>query len=390
MNRRKIAITSAVAGVLVLGAVTTAYAIDWRSASNEWQESYNGVVVAQTRLDQAYKTYDEVKDVKPEELTPQGRVAQTSLTALVKDRKTAGLSKDAPSWTNSTPWGLRSQAKDMRGQAAELDAATDAVKGKISTVKDEKTRQTNLKARSGLESKLKEAEKLYKESNGNVDDEASRRSLKDWIDKTRSLLDWKELSEGKTYNARSTGAGKIFSAVHKAMESRSDRLEAEAAARAAEIQASYQQAQSQQSGSSYAQTRQAQSYQPSYGTSSYQWQAASQPVQQASPRYESGVDARCTVPNEVEVNTCQGAVDQGGMVDIDYYGGTTHIYSQHNGTGGAWINNLKPGDSVTFGGKEYTVNDYDEQGATTVPYNGIYAQTCNENGNHLVGLTPKK
>ena len=384
MNKKKIAIGTTIAGVLILGATaSTVYAVDWNSASNEYHESYNKAITAKKQLEESNKSLEELGSIKDDDLTPQGRIAQASL----KSFKSSGDSyyeiiNDSPAdptWTQETSWSLRSKAKELYDDAESMEDTATIINDKIQMVKAEQSRQRSIKAKTALMSKLKDAEKLYSDSNGNVDDESSRKALKQWIDKTKSLLENGKLSEGKIYDTKTSDSKKVFSAVNQAMKSRSDRLEEEAALAA--IQASYQSGQTESSGAVQAY----QASQPSY----YQPQAQGTP-QPASPRYSSDVNINCNVPDEATTNTCQGAVDQGGMVDIGYYGGKTHIYSQHNGTGGAWINNLKPGDSVSFGGKEYTVNNYNEQGATAAPFNGVYAQTCNENGNHIIGLTPKK
>lgn len=386
MNKKKIAIGTTIAGVLILGATaSTVYAVDWNSASNEYHESYNKAITAKKQLEESKKSLEELGSIKDDDLTPQGRIAQASL----KSFKSSGDSyyeiiNDSPAdptWTQETSWSLRSKAKELYDDAESMENTATIINDKIQMVKDEQSRQRSIKAKTALMSKLKDAEKLYSDSNGNVDDESSRKALKQWIDKTKSLLENEKLSEGKIYETKTSDSKKVFSAVNQAMKSRSDRLEEEAALAA--IQASYQSGQAESSGAVQAY----QASQPSYNATSYYQPQTPQP---ASPRYSSDVNINCNVPDEATTNTCQGAVDQGGMVDISYYGGKTHIYSQHNGTGGAWINNLKPGDSVSFGGKEYIVNNYNEQGATAAPFNGVYAQTCNENGNHIIGLTPKK
>lgn len=394
MNKKKIAIGTTIAGVLILGATaSTAYAVDWNSASNEYHESYNKAITAKKQLEESNKNLEELGSIEDDDLTPQGRIAQASL----KSFKSSGDSyyeiiNDSPAdptWTQETSWNLRSKAKELYDDAESMEDTATIINDKIQTVKDEQSRQRSIKAKTALMSKLKDAEKLYSDSNGNVDDESSRKALKQWIDKTKSLLENGKLSEGKIYETKTSDSKKVFSAVNQAMKSRSDRLEEEAALAA--IQASYPQPeQTESSGAVQAY----QASQPSYNATSYYQPQYYQPQvqeapQSASTQYRSDVNINCTVPDEATTNTCQGAVDQGGMVDIGYYGGKTHIYSQHNGTGGAWINNLKPGDSVSFGGKEYTVNNYNEQGATAAPFNGVYAQTCNENGNHIIGLTPK-
>ena len=386
MNKKKIAIGTTIAGVLILGATaSTVYAVDWNSASNEYHESYNKAITAKKQLEESTKSLEELGSIKDDDLTPQGRIAQASL----KSFKSSGDSyyeiiNDSPAdptWTQETSWSLRSKAKELYDDAESMEDTATIINDKIQMVKAEQSRQRSIKAKTALMSKLKDAEKLYSDSNGNVDDESSRKALKQWIDKTKSLLENGKLSEGKIYETKTSDSKKVFSAVNQAMKSRSDRLEEEAALAA--IQASYQSGQTESSGAVQAY----QASQPSYNATSYY---QPQTPQSASTQYSSDVNINCNVPDEATTNTCQGAVDQGGMVDIGYYGGKTHIYSQHNGTGGAWINNLKPGDSVSFGGKEYIVNNYNEQGATAAPFNGVYAQTCNENGNHIIGLTPKK
>lgn len=387
-KKKKIVIEGIMAGVLILGATaSTAYAVDWNSASNEYHESYNKAMTAKKQLEESNKNLEELEDIEDDDLTPQGRIAQASL----KSFKSSGDSyyeiiNDSPAdptWTQETSWSLRSKARELYDDAESMEDTAVYINDKIRVVRDEQSRQRSIKAKTALLSKLKDAEKLYSDSNDNVDDESSRKALKQWIDKTRSLLENGKLSDGKIYETKTSDSKKVFSAVNQAMKSRSDRLEEEAALAA--IQASYQPEQTESSGAVQAY----QASQPSYNATSYYQPQVQGTPQPTSPHYKSDVNINCTVPDEATTNTCQGAVDQGGMVDIGYYGGNTHIYSQHNGTGGAWINNLKPGDSVSFGGKEYIVNNYNEQGATAAPFNGVYAQTCNENGNHIIGLTPK-
>ena len=93
----------------------------------------------------------------------------------------------------------------------------------------------------------------------------------------------------------------------------------------------------------------------------------------------------CT--RDTSADACQGAVNSGSMVDVSYYG-TTHIFSQHNNTGGAWVNGLSQGQVVTINGQQYRVNGYSREGAKYAPASGTYLQTCDGNGNHLVGLDP--
>ena len=70
---------------------------------------------------------------------------------------------------------------------------------------------------------------------------------------------------------------------------------------------------------------------------------------------------------------------------MSYSGG--HIYAQHNGTGGAWINGLQAGQTFTMNGSTYRVNGQSIEGAQYAPGSGDWMQTCDGNGNHLVGVT---
>lgn len=83
---------------------------------------------------------------------------------------------------------------------------------------------------------------------------------------------------------------------------------------------------------------------------------------------------------------CQGLVDGGGLAQLTW--GQTTIYAQHANTGGSWINGLTAGQTVTINGQQYVVNGQSQEGAYYSPDNGTWLQTCNGNGNHLVGITP--
>lgn len=83
---------------------------------------------------------------------------------------------------------------------------------------------------------------------------------------------------------------------------------------------------------------------------------------------------------------CQGLVDGGGLAQLTW--GQTTIYAQHANTGGAWINGLTAGQTVTINGQRYVVNGQSQEGAYYSPDSGTWLRTCNGNGNHLVGITP--
>lgn len=79
MDKKKIAIGTTIAGVLILGATaSTTYAVDWNSASNEYHESYNKAMTAKKQLEESNKNLEELEGIEDDDLTPQGRTAQAS------------------------------------------------------------------------------------------------------------------------------------------------------------------------------------------------------------------------------------------------------------------------------------------------------------------------
>ena len=100
-------------------------------------------------------------------------------------------------------------------------------------------------------------------------------------------------------------------------------------------------------------------------------------------------DVRKPSPDSSIDDWCQHVMDtDGGMVELLYYDGAAHIFAQHNYLGGSWVNILHKDDTLIIDGKTYVVNDYEEEGLETAPDSGYYIQTCNDNDNHVLGLTP--
>ena len=99
-------------------------------------------------------------------------------------------------------------------------------------------------------------------------------------------------------------------------------------------------------------------------------------------------DVRKPSPDPSIDDWCQHVMDtDDGMVELLYYDGASHIFAQHNYLGGSWVNILNKDDTLIIDGKTYVVNDYEEEGLETAPDSGYYIQTCNDNGNHVLGLT---
>lgn len=395
-HRKAISIIGAsLAGIAILGTSTTVYANEWKSNEHQFETSQYQMVQAQHKLDKVVKTYeDNYKALKEKGVTPQGSLAVVTPSSAKLDNKSrsdliSSITNDKPTITSTSLWTLKDNIHKINQITKEIDKETSDTNARINMIKTELKKQEIKDARKKLTDKINKATRLYKESEGKVENDKTRKDLKKWIDGSNTLLSKKDANVDLA--VYSSNLGKADDLMKKVKSSRAayDQL---AASMENETTVS-----GDDGGQSVTYDNQYGWTQPAYGNQTVNQPQINQPqpqmgvpTQGQGNAYDHAVAESCNATNgEGQANTCQGAIDRGGMVDVQYYGGSTHIYSQHNGTGGAWMNNLKPGDTVSFGGKQYTVNNYSQQGAKTAPSNGYYAQTCNENGNHLIGLTPK-
>lgn len=215
--------------------------------------------------------------------------------------------------------------------------------------------------RKKLADMVDKGKRILESSNGNVDDENNRDKLSDLLEKAKDLM---ESTDAKTISVDVSELDKLINKVSDDMNARQSRIEQERQQSVAS--ASYSQPSNITSGN-YTPTR------SNYGSYT--------PTQSTPRGYYSSMSCDLTSA----ADHCQGAVDGGGIVDLNY--GNGHVYAQHNNTGGAWINNLQAGQTFTMNGSTYRVNGQSVQGAQYAPGSGDWMQTCNGNGNHLVGIT---
>lgn len=215
--------------------------------------------------------------------------------------------------------------------------------------------------RKKLADMVDKGKRILESSNGNVDDENNRDKLSNLLEKAKDLM---ESTDVKTMSVDVSELDKLINKVSDDMNARQSRIGQER--QQSVVAASYSQASDATNGN-YATTR------SNYG---------SYTSTQSTPRgYYSSMSCNLTSA----ADHYQGAVDGGGIVDLNY--GNGHVYAQHNNTGGAWINNLQAGQTFIMNGSTYRVNGQSVQGAHYAPGSGDWMQTCNGNGNHLVGIT---
>lgn len=217
-------------------------------------------------------------------------------------------------------------------------------------------------ARKNLETAAENGRKTLESSNGKVDDDNNRGQLSDVLNKTKATA---ASADADAIGRTAKTLNDLIAKVNADVQSRADR-EARQAAQAQRVQT----------------VQQAAAYSPSASRSTGYSYAAS-PAASGSARPGYSTSASCALDSAAD--HCQGAIDGGGLVDMSYSGG--HIYAQHNGTGGAWINGLQAGQTFTMNGSTYRVNGQSIEGAQYAPGSGDWMQTCDGNGNHLVGVT---
>lgn len=192
-------------------------------------------------------------------------------------------------------------------------------------------------ARKNLETAAENGRKTLESSNGKVDDDNNRGQLSDVLNKTKATA---ASADADAIGRTAKTLNDLIAKVNADVQSRADR-EARQAAQAQRVQT----------------VQQAAAYSPIARSTGYSYAASPSASGSARPGYSTS--ASCALDSAAD--HCQGAVDGGGLVDMSYSGG--HIYAQHNGTGGAWINGLQAGQTFTMNGSTYRVNGQSIEGA---------------------------
>ena len=233
-------------------------------------------------------------------------------------------------------------------------------------------------AKAKLNDSIGEARKTLSDSENRVDDTTVRDTLQQAIDKNVTAITQLEesrkiLGDGtlRGYSTLLNGVDeltRLSDDVTKAVEAHdkrvADELAATQAAAAVQTQASHS---------------------PVYdGYTSYGYGYGMGYAPAVSNGYSTSVS--CVMQPGLDTSNCQSAVDGNGLVNMTW--NDTTIFAGHADAGWGWINNLTPGQTVTINGQQYQVNGQNLEGQVYAPESGAWLQTCNGNGNHLVGITP--
>ena len=156
------------------------------------------MVQAQHKLDKVVKTYeDNYKALKEKGVTLQGSLAVVTPSSAKLDNKSrsdliSSITNDKPTITSTSLWTLKDNIHKINQITKEIDKETSDTNARINMIKTELKKQEIKDARKKLTDKIDKATRLYKESEGKVEDDKTREDLKKWIDDSNTLLSKKD------------------------------------------------------------------------------------------------------------------------------------------------------------------------------------------------------
>lgn len=273
---KKTIIVSTIAAVVVLAGVGGGYAY----ASNTTYDSYESQLESAKEADsKLVKTLAEARTlVKATKETDV--LDKTMLDSLTKSIKTGDALKGVPTTSHATKWNLWGTTKAntiVADDNTEANDSIDAINKAMRKVNKSKTDKQVKDARSTLDKTISDAETLYKDSEGKVQDNKTRESLKTAIDTAKKTVDDKK-SDVKTLNAQKDAVSKAVKSVNDSKTAK-EQADAEAEAEEAARQAAQQQSQAQAQTYSNANYSRANS-----GTSTYSAPTQHAQTQQSAPQ----------------------------------------------------------------------------------------------------------
>ena len=241
-DKKRIAIISVIAVVVVFAGIGGGYAY----ASNRAYDSYESRVRSAKKADSKLvkkitKAQALIKATKDTDV-----LDRTTLDSLNKSLKTGEACKGVPDSGKAVKWNLWSISKAntvITDDITEVNDSINAIGKAIGKVEASKTAKQVKDAKDILDKAAKSAEALYKDSEGKVQDDKTRGSLKTAIDNA------KKASSNKKADVESlTAANDVLTKAMKAVnDSKNAKAQADAQKQAQE-QAQAQQAQTQSTG----------------------------------------------------------------------------------------------------------------------------------------------
>lgn len=274
-NKNVIIAASTIAAIVVLAGVG-----GYAYASNTTYDSYESQLESAKEADsKLVKTLAEARTlVKATKETDV--LDKTVLDSLTKSIKTGDALKGVPATSHATKWNLWSVSKAktiISNDMTEANDSIDAIGKAISKVNKSKTDKQVKDAKDTLNKTITDAETLYKDSEGKVQDNKTRESLKTAIDTAKKTVDDKKAGV-KTLNSQKDAVSKAVKSVNDSKTAK-EQADAEAEAEEAARQAAQQQSQVQTQTYSNTNYSRANS-----GTSTYSAPTQQAQTQQSAPQ----------------------------------------------------------------------------------------------------------
>ena len=274
-GKKRTVIIATVAAVVVFAGVG-----GYAYASNSAYDSYESRVESAKESDsKLVKKIAEAQSLV--KATKESDVLdKTVLDSLNKSVKTSETRKGIPDVGNVAKWNLWSISKAktiISNDMTEANDSIDAINKAISNVNKSKTAKQVKDAKDMLNKAISDAETLYKDSEGKVQDNKTRESLKTAINTAKKTVDDKK-ADVKTLNAQKDAVSKAVKSVNDSKTAK-EQADAEAKAEEAARQAAQQQSQVQTqtySNTNYNRTNS--------GTSTYSAPTQQAQTQQSAPQ----------------------------------------------------------------------------------------------------------
>lgn len=318
-GKKRTTMIAAVAAVIVFAGVG-----GYAYASNTTYDSYESQLESAKKADsKLVKTLAEARTlVKATKETDV--LDKTVLDSLAKSIKTGDALKGVPATSHATKWNLWSASKakaSVVDDIAKADDSIDAIGKAISKVEASKTDKQVKDAKDTLNKTISDAETLYKDSEGKVQDNKTRESLKTAIDNAKKTSSDKKADVKSLTTANDT----LSKAVKAVNDSKNAKAQADAQKQAQE---QAQQAQAQSVGT------------PSGGYSGY-----------AYPNVGGSYSGRASQSAPSYSNT--GSSSGGSASSGTSTGGTWDWKNDKDSMGGGFApitkDNINPDGSITTG-----------------------------------------
>ena len=229
-RRRNIAIASVIAAVVVLAGGAGGYAYAASNVQKGVDAAQANALAVDQKLTAKIGDAQELLDGTEEEQVADAQTLTALSDAIDKAQAQTGVTD-----TGAKRWliwqemdaqaAYDADSADASDAMSRLDKAMDAVTGSMDA-------KTLADAKAALQSTVDSADKTYADSDGKVQDNATRDSLKAALDAAKKVLDDDSVTDAKEYTDQKTAVDGAVKAVNDSIAAK-EKADAEAKAQAA-------------------------------------------------------------------------------------------------------------------------------------------------------------